>query len=81
MYKLLEKVTKDMIILREGSRMKLIKRRVISGFRVCYFNDFIEKNQNKTHFEEGFSSYTSLRGGSGHQNVDPYYPPLRMVLG
>ena len=26
--------------------MKLIKSRVISGFRVCFFNNCIEKNQN-----------------------------------
>ena len=26
--------------------MKLIKRRVISGFRVCFFNNCIEKNPN-----------------------------------
>ena len=30
-------------------------KRVISGFRVCFFNNCIEKNQNKTHFEEGTS--------------------------
>ena len=34
--------------------MKLIQI-VISGFRVCFFNNCIEKNQNKTHFEEGTS--------------------------
>ena len=27
----------------------------MSGFRVCFFNNCIEKNQNKTHFEEGTS--------------------------
>ena len=43
-------------------------KRVISGFRVCFFNNCIEKNQNKTHFEEGSSSHTSLRDGSGYQN-------------
>ena len=41
--------------------MKFIKI-VISGFRVCFFNYCIEKNQNKTHFEEGTSesSLTTL---------------------
>ena len=28
-------------------------KRVISGFRVCFFNNCFQKNQNKTHFEEG----------------------------
>ena len=28
---------------------------VISGFRVCFVNNCIEKNQNKTYFEEGTS--------------------------
>ena len=32
-------------------------KRVISGFRVCFFNNCIEKNQNKTHFEEGSHCY------------------------
>ena len=64
-------------------------KRVISGFRVCFFNNCIEKNQNKTHFEEGSSSHTSLRDGSGYQNGWifgkvpngrwPPPPPLRMV--
>ena len=36
--------------------------------RVCFFNNCIEKNQNKTHFEEGSSSHTSLKDGSGYQN-------------
>ena len=31
---------------------------VISGFRVCFFNNCIEKNQNKTNIEEGSSSHT-----------------------
>ena len=31
--------------------------RVISGFRVCFFNNCIEKNQNKTHFEGGTSKF------------------------
>ena len=35
--------------------MRFIKRRVISGFRVCCFNNGIQKNQNKTLFEEGTS--------------------------
>ena len=54
-------------------------KRVISGFRVCFFNNCIEKNQNKTHFEEGtsesppplemFWKYSShTRDGSGYQN-------------
>ena len=43
-------------------------KRVISGLRVCFFNNFIEKNQNKTHFEKGSCSHTSLREGSGYQN-------------
>ena len=34
---------------------KLIKKRVISGFRVCFFSNCIEKNQNNTHFKEGTS--------------------------
>ena len=33
-------------------------KRVISGFRACFFNNCIEKNQNKTNFEEGSSSHT-----------------------
>ena len=32
---------------------------------VYFFNNCIEKNQNKTHFEEGSRSHTSLRDGSG----------------
>ena len=32
-------------------------KRVISGFRVCFFNNCIEKNQNKTHFEEGMFGF------------------------
>ena len=35
-------------------------KRVISGFRVCFFNNCIEKNQNKTHFEEGTSESPSF---------------------
>ena len=47
--------------------MKLIQK---SNFRVqvCFLNNCIEKNQNKTHFEEDFSSHTSLRDGPGYQN-------------
>ena len=47
--------------------MKLIQK---SNFRVqgMFFNNCIEKNQNKTHFEEGSSSHTSLRDGSRYQN-------------
>ena len=62
---------------------------VISGFRVCFFNNCIEKNQNKTHFEEGSSSHTSLRTGHTTKSdefserfqmaVDPHPPHLRMV--
>ena len=46
--------------------MKLIQK---SNFRVqgMLFNNCIEKNQNKTHFEEGSSSHTSLRDGSSYQ--------------
>merc|ERR1712012_714431 len=46
--------------------MKLIQN---SNFRVqgMFFNDCIEKNQNKTHFEEGSSSHNSLRDGSRYQ--------------
>ena len=46
--------------------MKLIQR---SNFRVqgMFFNNCIEKNQNKTHFEEGSSSHTILSEGSGYQ--------------
>ena len=32
--------------------MKLLQKRVNSGFRVCFVNNCIEKKQNKTHFEE-----------------------------
>ena len=32
--------------------MKVIQN---SNFRVCFFNNYIEKNQNKTHSEEGTS--------------------------
>ena len=68
--------------------MKLIQK---SHFRVngTFFNNYIEKNQNKTYFEEDSSSYTSLRDGSGYQNgwifgkvlngPWPPPPPLRMV--
>ena len=40
-----------------------------SNFRVqgCFFNNCIEKNQNKTHSEEGSSSHNSLRDGSRYQ--------------
>ena len=40
--------------------MELIQK---SNFRVqgMFFNNCIEKNQNKTHFKEGSSSHTSLR--------------------
>ena len=31
---------------------------------MLFFNNCIEKNQNKTHFEEGFSSLTNIRDGS-----------------
>ena len=43
--------------------MKLIQN---SNVRVqgMFFNNCIEKNQNKTHFEEGSRSHTSLRDGS-----------------
>ena len=34
-------------------------KRVISVFRVCFFNNCIEKNQNKSHFEEGASESPS----------------------
>ena len=46
--------------------MKLIRK---SNFSVqgMFFNNCIEKNQNKTHFEEGSSSHTSLRDGSRYQ--------------
>ena len=43
--------------------MKLIQK---SNFRVqgmFFFNNCIEKNQNKTPFEEGSSSQASLRDG------------------
>ena len=40
------------------------RRIVISGLRVGFVNNRIEKNQNKTHFEEGSSSHNSLRDGS-----------------
>ena len=40
---------------------------VISEFRECFFKNSIEKNQNKTHFEEGSSSLDSLRDGSRYQ--------------
>ena len=32
-----------------------------------FFNNCIENNQNKTHFEEGSSSHTSLGDESGYQ--------------
>ena len=37
-------------------------KRVNSGFRVCFFNNCIEKNQNKTHFEEGMCMHFILSG-------------------
>ena len=47
--------------------MKLIQKSI---FRVqgMFFNNCIEKSQNKIHFEEGSSNHTSLRDGSGYQN-------------
>ena len=39
--------------------MKSMKRRVLSGFRVCVFNNCIEKNQNETHYVE----YSENEGG------------------
>ena len=33
-----------------------------------FFNNCIEKNQNRTHFEEGSGSHTSLWNSSGYQN-------------
>ena len=44
--------------------MKLIQN---DNFRVqdIFFNNCIEKNQNKTHFEAGSNSHTILRDGSG----------------
>ena len=36
--------------------MKLYKR-VISGLRICFFNNYTEKNQNNAHFEEGTSEF------------------------
>ena len=46
--------------------MKFIQKR---NFRVqgMFFNNCIEKNQNKTHFEEGSSSHNSLGDGSRYQ--------------
>ena len=46
--------------LRDGSRYQIrwIFGKVISDIRVCFFNNCIEKNQNKTDFEEGSSSHT-----------------------
>ena len=35
-------------------------KRVFSGFRVCFFNNCSEKNQNKTHFEESTSEPPSF---------------------
>ena len=62
---------------------------VISGFRVCFFNNCIGKNQNKAHFEEGYLSHNSLRDGSRYQigwilgkvlnSSWPPPPPFRMV--
>ena len=42
---------------------------IYSNFRVqgMFFNNCIEKNQNKTYFEGGSSSHTSLRDGSRYQ--------------
>ena len=64
-------------------------KRVISAFKVCFFNKCIEKNQNKTHFEKGSWSQTSLRDGSRYQvrwifgkvsnGSWPQPPPLKMV--
>ena len=39
----------------QGFLIMKLKKIVISGFRVYFFNNCIEKNQNKTHFEEGTS--------------------------
>ena len=40
---------------KRGFLIMKLKKIVISGFRVYFFNNCIEKNQNKTHFEEGTS--------------------------
>ena len=42
---------------------------LLSNFRVqsMFFNNCVENNQNKTHFEEGSSGNTSLRDESGYQ--------------
>ena len=45
--------------------MKLIQKSNL-GFRVCFFNNFIEKNQNKTQFEAGLHKlwYPGIRDRS-----------------
>ena len=42
--------------------MKLLKKIVNSRFRVCFYNNCIEKNQNKTQFEEGICMHFILSG-------------------
>ena len=58
----------DLENLKQGFlSMKLIQK---SNFRVqgmFFFNNCIEKNQNKTHFEGGSSSHYSIRDGSRYQ--------------
>ena len=49
-------------------------KRVISWFRVCFFNNCIDRNQNKTHFEEGTSE--SPLWNFSEKSSDLVAPPL-----
>ena len=40
--------------------MKLIKKKIKFRVQGMFFNNCIEKNQNKTHFEEGMHDEVSL---------------------
>ena len=48
---------------------------------MLFFNNCIEKNQNKTHFEEGSSSHTSLRDRPGYQNGKLNFRPFLDLVG
>ena len=52
-------------------------KRVIAGFRVCFFNNCIENNQNKTHFEEGMCMcmHFILSGPHPHTSLNLSWMP------
>ena len=42
--------------------LEIVTKRVNSGFWVCFYNNCIEKNQNKTHCDEGMCMHFILSG-------------------